>query len=135
MIIWSMIYKGLFSIRLAVTFWAAKVMKFKNWRRFPRIVWIDDILVKMRQVWFEIHFSRNTNEQSWSLNGNICWQIIGKIFNFTFSPVPFNSTAVNDQHYHMISYMRQTKAPGKVFVFPGSAPLVSVGWKIPRIPN
>ena len=50
-------------------------------------------------MWFEIHFCRNTNEQSWSLNGNLCWQIIGKIFNFTFSPVPFNSTAVIDQHY------------------------------------
>ena len=129
MISWSMIYKGLFSIRLAVTFWAAKVMKFKNWRSFPRIVRIDDVLVKMRQVWFEIHFCRNTNEQSWSLNGILCWQIRGKIFNFSFSPVPFNSTAVIDQHY------KTNESSCTVFVFPGSAPLVSVDWKIPRIPN
>jgi hypothetical protein len=131
MIIWSMIYKGLFIIRLAVTFWAAKVIEVKNWRSFPRIVRIDDILVKMRQVWLEIHYCRNTNEQSWSWNRNLCWQSIGKtlISHFLLCPLIRQQSLINN--------IRQTKAfaSGRVFVFPGSASLVSVDWKIPRTPN
>ena len=92
----SMIYKVLFSFWLAITFRTAKVIKFKNWRNFPRIFLKIDVLFNLRYMWFKIHFI--LPEKIEIKEYHIIWQwktfykILIKLFHSFHSFVPHVSS-------------------------------------------